>query len=207
MTTTTYELPNTSFVPYSTTAKQGIVAVALPLMLLTAGTGGVLTTRSAEQLGRWLHAPSIQVERPCSRKALDSRSPAEHVSFIRDIFGLNMSELASVLGVTRPTAYAWIQGQEPKSDAILQIQALSQTAENVDKTGIIHVSRLIRRPIFSGESLLDMLKAKKDISSTLTTLKELALKEQAARRTPKGSGKHKSTFADISAELSTPLQV
>jgi DNA-binding transcriptional regulator YiaG len=49
---------------------------------------------------------------------VDTRSSAEHVANIRDVFAINMSDLASVLGVTRPTAYTWLEGQEPKPEAV-----------------------------------------------------------------------------------------
>lgn len=206
MNVTTYKVPSTTFVPYSSVAKRGVIVIALPLAILTCGSGGTLTARSAQELSRWIYSPNINVEQQASFE-IDTRSTAEHVAFIRDTFGLNMSELASILKVTRPTVYAWMEGQEPKTDALFQIRRFSRTAAEVQELRIPSIDKLVRRPVLGGYSLLDSLKANKDPLASLAMLKAFADKEMQARSAPKGSGKHKRTLDDVAAEYSAPSHI
>jgi hypothetical protein len=58
-------------------------------LLLTAGTGGLMTTNnSIELLERYY--PRTHVEHPAV-KNVDTRSPAEHVENIRNVLTINMS--------------------------------------------------------------------------------------------------------------------
>ena len=188
-----YQLKNT-YEPHAA------VKVVVPFLLL-AGTGGILTAHSTEVLPRWIHNPRIHIERPVL-KNVDMRSPAEHVANIRDIFAINMSDLASILGVTRPTVYAWLEGQEPKAEAVIRIQQLSHTADEIKQANIPRLDKLVHRPILNGRSLLDMLKADENPLEALTTLKTIADKESQTRREPKGSGKNLRSLDDVLSESS-----
>jgi transcriptional regulator with XRE-family HTH domain len=136
---------------------------------------------------------------------VDTRSPAEHVANIRDVFAINMSDFASVLGVTRLTAYAWLEGQEPNPETVMHIQRLSRAADAFDRANIERLDELLRRPISGGCSLLDMLKADEDLSEALATLKTIAEKEAQTRREPKGSGKHLRSLDDVLDEPSVAI--
>lgn len=158
------------------------------LSVLTAGTGGAITAHSTKVLDRWLYNPQIHIEHSVARN-VDTRSPAEQVANIRDVFAINMSDLASVLGVTRPTAYAWLEGQEPKAEAVIHIQKLSRIADEFNRANIIRLDKLVHRPILNGRSLLDILNTDEDHLEALSTLKEIAEKEAQTRSKTKGTGK------------------
>jgi DNA-binding transcriptional regulator YiaG len=136
---------------------------------------------------------------------VDTRSPAGQVANIRDVFAINMSDFASVLGVTRPIAYAWLEGQEPNAETAIRIQRLSRAADKVKCMNITHLDKLVHRPISNGRSLLDILKADENPSEALATLKAIAEKEDQTRREPKGSGKHLRSFDDILGEFSVAI--
>jgi hypothetical protein len=176
--------------------------VIFPLFLsFTAGTGGMMTAYSAEILGRWLDTPNIRFE-----PAIDTRSPAEHIANIRDVFEIGMSDLAAILGITRPTAYAWLKGDEPKKpEAVARIQHLSRIAGRVKAMNIQRMDKLIHRPILNGESLFDLLKTDKDLSALLTSLQEISAKEAKTRLEPKSSGKHLRSLDEVSSESGMPI--
>lgn len=174
------------------------------ISLFTAGTGGMLTAHGLENLGGQIYEPRLHIESPIVNK-VDMRSPAEQVAFIREIFALNMSDLAIVLNVTRPTIYAWLDGQEPKPEMLNQIRQISQVADRLQSLNMPRTDTLVRRPIFDGRSLLDKLKAGEDISDYLPILKNLANKEEQARNLSKGSYKNTRSFSDATSEYSTPL--
>ncbi len=189
------------------------VRVIAPLFLsFMAGTGGMMTPHSTSEMNRWLHTPKIHVEHSdannveySSAKNVDTRSPADLVANIRDGFAISMSDLAAVLGVSRPTAYAWLEGQEPKPEAMMRIQGLSRAADEFSRANITRLDKLVHRPILEGRSLLDLLKADKDPLLALAKLKEIGDKEDLTRRQSKGSGKHLRSLDDVSSESSVGI--
>lgn len=191
-------------VPYAQKAKKGVAASVLPLILLTPGSGGAMTASGADQLNRWIYHPIINVEHSL-RKGIDLRSPADQVSEIRDVYGLNMSELANVLGVTRPTVYAWLSGQEPKPESLVHIKRLSSVTPQIKELNVPRRENLIRRPIFEGKSLLEKIKCNENILEALTTLRIIAQNEMASRFKQKGSGKSKRSIEETSADMTTPV--
>lgn len=134
---------------------------------------------------------------------LSSGPPREQLAFIRETLGLNVSDLASVLRVSRQTVYAWLEGDEPKPENFTQILRLKRVADEVVRLTIPRFEKLLKRPIFDGLSFLDKLKGSEDHIDFLRPLKQLADKEQATRRVQKGSGKSLSDEGFL--ELSTPL--
>lgn len=189
------------------------VRVVAPLLLsFTAGTGGMMTPHSTREMNRWLYTPKIHVESSEANNAeysgvknVDTRSPADLVATIRDGFAITMSDLATVLGVSRPTAYAWLEGQEPKPEAMMRIQRLSRAADEFNRANITRLDKLVHRPILNGRSLLDLLKADKDPLLALSKLKEIGEKEALTRRESKGSGKHLRSLDDVSSESSVGI--
>jgi DNA-binding transcriptional regulator YiaG len=184
--------------------------LGVQLFIWTAGTGGIMTPHSTAELLNRLPYPGIHIE-PSTAKQADTQSavgssatlsPAEHVANIRDVFAINMSDLASVLGVTRPTVYAWLAGQEPKGEAVIRIQKLSRVADQFNRANIIRLDKLVHRPILNGRSLLDILKTDEDPVADLATLKAIADKEAQTRREPKGSGKNLRSLDDVLSESS-----
>lgn len=181
-----------------------IALAGVHLLVLTAGTGGIMTAHSAAEVLNRFHYPRIHVE-PSKAKQVDMRSPAEHVANIRDVFSISMSDLASVLRVTRPTVYAWLAGQEPKGEAVIRIQQLSQFADKFNEANIIRLDKLVHRPILNGRSLLDILKTDENPVANLVALKTIANKEAQTRRDHKGSEKHLRSLDDVLGEFSVPI--
>jgi DNA-binding transcriptional regulator YiaG len=173
-------------------------------LLLTAGTGGFMTTNnSIESLERYY--PRTHVEHPAV-KNVDTRSSAEHVENIRNVLTINMSELASILGSTRPTVYAWLEGrQAPKPDAAENIRRLSHVADKIKLANIIQLDQLIRRPVLNGRSLLDLIKVSEDPSDILQVLRSISDKEAKTRSESKITGNNLRSLDDVSSEFSAAI--
>jgi len=201
MNAKTSPYPSTFVKPPNPCSSQSAIKLVAPLLVLVAGTGGMMTAQSAAEINRWVYDPRIHVE-PSKVNRVDLRSPAEHVANIRDVFSINMSDLASVLGVTRPTVYAWLEGKEPKGEAVTRIEQLSRTADTFNRASIIRLDKLVHRPILNGRSLLDILKTDEDLGVAKATLKTIANKEAQTRREPKGAGKNLRPLDDVLSEFS-----
>ncbi|WNN90819.1 hypothetical protein [Gloeocapsopsis dulcis] len=180
------------------------IASEVPLWIWRAGTGGIMTPHSTAEVLNRIHDPRIHVEPPRAKQT-DMRSPAEHVANIRDVFAISMSDLASILGVTRPTVYAWLAGQEPKGEAVIRIQQLSRAADKFNQANIIRLDKLVHRPILNGRSLLDILKTDEDPLEALATIKAIADKEAQTRRESKGANKHLKSLDDVLGESSVAI--
>jgi DNA-binding transcriptional regulator YiaG len=207
MNTTRQIYPPHSIKPKNISSPHSAITIVVPLLIWTAGTGGVMTPQSTAEVLNRLHDPRIHIERSKSKeKQADMRSPAEHVANIRDVLATSMSDLASVLGVTRPTAYAWLEGQEPKAEALMNIQRLSHVADEINRANIIRLDKLVHRPILNGRSLFDILKTDEDPVAALATLKVIADKEAQTRCEPKGAGKHLRSLDDVLSEFSVAVE-
>jgi transcriptional regulator with XRE-family HTH domain len=183
----------------------GITAM-IPLCIWTAGTGGFITAHSAAEILNRIHDPRIHVERSSINLSVDTRSPAEHVANIRDALEISMSDLASVLGVTRPTAYAWIEGQEPKTESVRKIEQLSRIADEINRANIIRLDKLVHRQLSDGRSLIDLLRTGEDLTDCLTTLKLISKKEAKTRQESKGSGQNLRSLDDVLDEFSIVVE-
>lgn len=172
----------------------------VPVESRISGTGGLEWPKPPKS--PTTHAPVVFGEHLGTRSEV-SESPGSQLEFIRQTLGLNVSDLASALGVSRPTVYAWLEGDEPSPENYKQIARLKRVADEVDRLAIPRFEKLLKRPIFDGLSFLDKLKESEDPTSFLRPLKQLADKEHATRRSQKGSGKTLSN--DGILEQSTPL--
>ncbi len=199
---TTINPYHSSFVkPTNSTTSHAAIKL---LLVFAVGTGGIMTAHNTAALNRWRCNPRIHIEPPKSNQ-VDTRSPSENVANIRDVFAINMSDLASILGITRPTVYAWLAGQEPKGEAVIRIQKLSRAADQFNRANIIRLDKLVNRPILNGRSLLDILKTDEDPVAELATLKAIADKEAQTRREPKGSDKNLRSLDDVLSESSVAV--
>jgi DNA-binding transcriptional regulator YiaG len=204
--------------PYSSSAPKigsigdphPVIRSFAPFMVMVAGTGGLMTANSAVKMSEYYCVNSIRIniERSHSAKQKnDTRSTSEHVANIRNVFAMNMSDLAAVFAVTRPTVYAWLEGRTEKPEAVKRIQQLSSVADEFSKANIKRLDKLLQRPILNGDSLLDILKANKDPLAVLPLLKEISEKEAKTRREPKGSGKYRRSLDDVLGESSVAIDL
>ena len=141
--------------------------------------------------------------------AVTSLSPAEQIAFVRETLSLNMSQIAELIGVSRPTAYAWLDGRESeRGETAGKIMRLAVMVQTIKEKNIPRVDLLVKRPIFERKSLLDLIKERKyDISCELDELKTIGSKEETARannRIPKNKVDF-SRLNEVIDEISAPV--
>lgn len=174
------------------------------LWILACGTGGILAPQTlahhewgtSQYLQVWIAPPAT----------VDRRSIRDHLINIRDVLGLNMTELAKLFGVTRPAAYAWLEGASPKSDTRNAIYALSRAADRLINLGVSRPDLYAHMPIIEGKSLVEILMTKADSSSAFEAIEELArTDEQVRQQAPsRRVRKSKRNYESLDA-LATPI--
>lgn len=118
---------------------------------------------------------------------------------IREYGLLNTSEVAKIIGVSRPTVYAWIEGKEPCPANVLKLCLLADNLRKIVEANISRASNLIKRPLFDGVSIIDILERGELIpADRIDKLKNISDKEEFARKKQKGFGKNMSTVDQLS---------
>lgn len=174
----------------------------IPFGAIASGTGGTEKPRLQTLFEPKTHPPALYGGHswfPADRAV----APRDQLKFIRETLKLNVSELASILRVSRPTVYAWLEGDEPSPENYSGIVRMRSIADQVAGLAIPRFEKLLRRPVFEGQSFLDKLKSPEDPTVYLFTLKQVADKEQTVRGTSKGLGGPQNE--DGFLEQTTPL--
>jgi transcriptional regulator with XRE-family HTH domain len=121
---------------------------------LIAGTAGAFTSANLG-LVTGISVRQLSEMRPLWEKKAISLQPI--LNKIRTAFGLTMTELAEVFGVARPTVYAWLAGTTPKSNLQEKAWKLHRLAEKVESLDIARISLMKKKPLSSGQTLLQTL--------------------------------------------------
>jgi hypothetical protein len=188
-------------------ASKGIIEFVLiwPIALsgIAAGATGAIYARdmSATQLA----TPFIRIRQ--SEDKNYARSVAEHLLNIRDALDLKMSELARIFGVSRPAAYAWLDGTLPKPEIVRKICDLSTQADSLRAAGIGRLGHFSRRPVVAGRSLVDLLNSGDDVAEALAVIKRTALRETKTRNLTSRHGRSKKSGISAADEVSNPIMI
>ncbi|ERS87950.1 helix-turn-helix domain-containing protein [Halomonas sp. PBN3] len=149
------------------------------------GSGGAMTPEAA--LSRYDLLQDASIDVAATATADDPlRTPAERLERIRQALSLTVTDLARLLETSRPTVYAWLNGQEPRPDVHERLVWLEQQAGEVDACRLPRINKLVRRPLRCGGSLLDRLQRGESLDEALKELTTLARREQAGRQRQKG---------------------
>lgn len=182
--------------------------LALPLYLcLIAGTGGVYTPANVQLAWANQQNQIVQI-RGYRAKRKRIQNVSQHLIQIREMFGLKMTELAQILGVSRPTAYSWINGVDPREpETRTLINSLSRYVEDLRSSGVTNVVRLARQPLSTGESLIDLLKAGKDVGGEIASVKLTAAQALTQVRTKRDFGPASKVRRVRTDEISVPILI
>jgi transcriptional regulator with XRE-family HTH domain len=90
-------------------------------------------------------------------------STSENLKDLRDKMGFNLSELASVMQVTRPTIYEWMdnEGKKIHKNKENRINQIYEVYKEWDKTKLGYLGIYIGKTAIDNKSLLDILSCDK----------------------------------------------
>lgn len=132
-------------------------------------------------------------------------STADQAREVLAALSLNKSQLAEVLGVSRPTLYDWLDGSEPNASNAARLTTLLRllARASIGSSNPLN-ARFVRRPLSDGNSsLLDVLTASPlDEESVSALLREARLSSERAesRRTQREDRLRALGFEDPSTE-------
>lgn len=181
-------------------ATLAVVAVALApgvfSSLMAPGSGGMDTVDTLSSR-HYLFEGSAA---PVTLTYVKARSSEERIVYLRQVLGLSITDLAELLGVTRPTVYAWMKGGEMKEEHAHRLGELSSVAEELESAGVAGLAKLAKRKLSTGVSLFDLVKAGKPFSHLLHEVAALAETEQRQRLHKKG-GQYSRSTAEVTQTL------
>lgn len=147
------------------------------------GTGGAATKRHIVAIWRAITAPFEMTTNDAS-----VRSAAEQLAFIRHYLSLSVSDLARIVGVQRPTIYAWMQNGAPRRESQARLAVLERIAAHwksaVDRplgalsrlaigpNGVTFIALLESAPESELRAALDQLAARRKRAPTIKTALE-----------------------------------
>lgn len=168
------------------------------------GSGGAMTPEAALSRHHWLQDETIDVApRVTEDDALGTIS--ERLKGIRLALGLTVTDLARLFEASRPTVYAWLNGQEPRPEIHHRLLGLERQAVEVDACKLPRINKLIRRPLRCGGTLLDRLQRGDALDEALEELTVLARREQAGRQRHKGMPATARSSREALDDVATPL--
>ncbi|QJD29823.1 helix-turn-helix domain-containing protein [Methylococcus geothermalis] len=208
----TATLPTPRPMPFA--APIGTVATAALALIGSAlavgGTGSIFEISRAGDWRRMLEARvpfhvDVATADDSQEQHPDLRSASDHLANIRQVLIPAISDMASVLGVSRQAIYKWIRGEvTPEPDKFERILALSHAADAFRDAGIPRASSLLKMKAFEGRSLMDFAAAGQLLRSHIQSLvTEAKAMDEAYDRSGLARSKAKPS-EDWRAELSIP---
>ncbi len=170
------------------------------------GSGGAMTPEAALSRYQWHQDDSIVITAVTPGRDTEELTPAERLEQIRQALGLTITDLARLLDTSRPTVYAWLNGQEPKVEVQGRLLQLEQQAAAVAACELPRINKLIRRPLRCGATLLERLQSGESLTPALQELQALARREKTGRQYHKGLAASGRSSREALDDVGIPLE-
>lgn len=166
----------------SYTRDQHVIAGLMYLAcLMQPGTGGLQTLeyyKAREMMGY----PLVRCEdRPESLPEQTVRTSAEDLAHVRAFLRPAIADLANALGVSRQALYDWQAGKPVSVENAARLADLGRAADVLAAGGLPASAQLIRRPIQSGKTLLDVVREGGPAEEAAVMLAKLVRREHEQR--------------------------
>lgn len=198
--------PSQSVAPWTSDTKvrwNNKVWVAILGMVI--GTGGVANAtavnsviRSGSTVGP--HFKITVVDENTDKRA-DLSSillPQEQLAGIQRYFSLNISDLAKVLRVARPTVYSWLRGVQPQGQHSARLNQLYRVARSWRSLSSSPVGEYLSAPLGDNSSLMSYLSTE--------TLDEAAIQETLSNiRVARAKKARRESISEIASRHGLPV--
>jgi len=150
--------------------KMPITAFITLSAAMVAGTGGGFAANN-------ICPQSTFGAKPFIRFVDSGRSPrgeiSSHIALItrvRAAFGMNYTQLAYTLNVSRQTVYDWIKGSQPRAEALTRLWNMEALGLNLQEVSAPRKRSLLLRPVIEDKNLLTLLREDGDAASAIQSL-------------------------------------
>jgi len=109
------------------------------------------------------------------------RSTSEDLSRIRKVFGLAVSDLAMVIGVSRQSVYNWLNGEPIAVENAEKLRDLAQAADVFAFEGVIVNPTLLKRKFANGRTLMQVAQSGESVRAAAVVLIQIHKREAVQR--------------------------
>ena len=162
-------------------AQHFIAGLMYVACVMQPGTGGLQTFeyyKAREVMGY----PLVRHEaRPDPLTERVVRTPAEDLAHVRAFLRPAIADLANALGVSRQALYDWQAGKPVSAENAARLADLGRAADVLEEYGLPASAQLVRRPIQSGKTLLDVVREGGPAEEAAVKLAKLVEREHEQR--------------------------
>jgi hypothetical protein len=168
--------PYMNFETVHQSKKMPITAFITLSAAMVAGTGGILVTSNASLQNAFGAQPFIRgVDWERRRSEEEKYAHTDLISKVRAAFGMNYTQLAYTLNVSRQAVHDWVKGSQPRTEVLTRLWHMEALGRSLDGLSAPRKRSLLLRPIMEGKNLLTLLREDADVRSSIQTLLENSL--------------------------------
>lgn len=149
------------------------------------GTGGLLTpdyVAARDERGYRLQDFGYPASTPSDSAKLRVRNSTENLARIRAVFKPTVTELASLLGVSRQAIYNWQAGQPIAEQNDSRLEQLARAADLLSEEGLAANPSVMRRKLAGGSTLFESVRAGHAADAAALSLIAMVKRELAQRQ-------------------------
>jgi DNA-binding transcriptional regulator YiaG len=138
---------------------------------MVAGTGGMLAANNVPSQSSFGAKPFIQIL-DWERRRLEEEK-ATHIDLItrvRAAFGMNYTQLAYSLNVSRQAVYDWVNGSQPRADVLTRLWHLESLGRNLHGISAPRKRSLLLRPAIENKNLLTLIREDGNVTQGIHNL-------------------------------------
>ena len=171
--------PELKGVPVPQHDKARPVAVLVAALALATGMGAPVQHVDPKILADYQPLPIIGSQHGSARR--NTRTTAQCLAQIREVFKPSVTELATLFGVARQTVYNWQAGQPIAPENAARLEDIAAAADVLQEEGLAGQSYALRRPLPGGGTLFDRVRQGDSAAQAVLALVEMLHHESAQR--------------------------
>ena len=156
-----------------------VAVLVAALALVATGMGALVQHVDPKILADYQPLPIIGSRHAGARS--NTRTTAQCLAQIREVFKPSVTELATLFGVARQTVYNWQAGQPIAPENAARLEDLAAAADVLQEDGLAGQSHALRRPLPGGGTLFDRVRQGDSAAQAAVVLVEMLHHESAQR--------------------------
>lgn len=171
--------PELQGVPVPQYGKARPMTVLVAAFALATGMGALVQHVDPKIVADYQPLPIIGSRHAGARR--NTRTTAQCLAQIREVFKPSVTELATLFGVARQTVYNWQSGQPIAPENAARLEDLAAAADMLQEDGLAGQSHALRRPLPGGGTLFDRVRQGDSAAQAALALVEMLRHESAQR--------------------------